>query len=200
LPPIPDGPSSQKNVDSTQVHGVLDLTRRQPRGWNPRPDTHGRDPTSGYVGETPSPTHPTKIRRRAPLTKGTRDMPLGDDPAPSQNHRGDRKRAAANAERHHRGREDYRQRARATPNTSGADAITSIAEAGTLWARSTAAPGVTSDLQPTPKWAAWMRIPVVPAAVLTAAVGCTSGNDGHEGREVRYRKSNQDHRTPMLDQ
>lgn len=105
---------SQKEVDYTLLHDVLDTARCQLRsaGVPPRLRTVVAD--SGYVSEAVfARAHTDKIRLLAPLSKDTRLMRDGGDPAAGQDL--SRRPETARGQRrlrHHRGREDYRQRGR----------------------------------------------------------------------------------------
>lgn len=104
----------QKEVDRNLLHPTLDITRRQltEAGIPPRLKTVVAD--SGYVTEDAfAQAHEQQIRLLAPLTKDTRQMRDGGDPAGGRDlsklpetARGQRRL------RHHRGRADYRQRGR----------------------------------------------------------------------------------------
>jgi transposase len=104
----------QKEVDGTLLHPTLAATRRQlaAAGITPKLATVVAD--SGYVSEAVfTQAHAEGIRLLAPVTKDTRAMRDGADPAAGRNltnvpetARGQRRL------RHPRGREDYRQRGR----------------------------------------------------------------------------------------
>lgn len=104
----------QKEVDYTLLHDVLDTARCQLRsaGLTPRLRTVVAD--SGYVSEAVfTKAHTDKIRLLAPLSKDTRLMREGGDPAAGEDLT--RRPETARGQRrlrHHRGREDYRQRGR----------------------------------------------------------------------------------------
>jgi transposase len=104
----------QKEVDYTLLHEVLDTARCQLRaaGLTPRLRTVVAD--SGYVSEAVfTKAHKDNIRLLAPLSKDTRLMRDGGDPAGGR----DLSRLPETARgqrrlRHWRGRADYRQRGR----------------------------------------------------------------------------------------
>jgi transposase len=105
---------SQQAVDYTLLHDVLDTTRDQLRsaGINPRLRTVVAD--SGYVSEAVfTKAHQDNLRLLAPLSKDTRQMRDGGDPAAGQNlHQRPETARGQRRLRHHRGRQDYRQRGR----------------------------------------------------------------------------------------
>jgi transposase len=105
---------SQKEVDRNLLHPTLDITRRQltEAGIRPRLNTVVAD--SGYVTEDAfAQAHAQQIRLLAPLTKDTRTMRDGGDPAGGRDlHRLPETARGQRRLRHHRGRADYRQRGR----------------------------------------------------------------------------------------
>jgi transposase len=104
----------QKEVDYTLLHQVLDTARDQLTAAGVRPKLRTVVADSGYVSETAfTQAHQDNIRLLAPLTKDTRLMRDGGDPAGGRDPtrlpetaRGQRRL------RHHRGRADYKQRGR----------------------------------------------------------------------------------------
>lgn len=102
----------QKEVDRNLLHPTLDVARGQLRQAKVRPKLKTVVADSGYVTEDAFRTaHEQQIRLLAPLTKNTRSMRDGGDPAGGKDlsklpetARGQRRL------RHHRGRADYRQR------------------------------------------------------------------------------------------
>jgi transposase len=104
----------QKEVDRNLLHPTLEVTRGQLRSAGVRPRLQTVVADSGYVSEDAFATaHEQKIRLLAPLTKDTRKMREGGDPAAGRDlsklpetARGQRRL------RHHRGRADYKQRGR----------------------------------------------------------------------------------------
>jgi transposase len=104
----------QKEVDYTLLHDVLDTTRcqLQAAGITARLRTVVAD--SGYVSEAVfAKAHHDKLRLLAPLSKDTRLMRDGGDPAGGQDL--SRRPETARGQRrlrHHRGRADYKQRGR----------------------------------------------------------------------------------------
>jgi transposase len=105
---------SQKEVDYTLLHDVLATTRCQLRSAGIKPRLRTVVADSGYVSEAVfAKAHTDKIRLLAPLSKDTRLMRDGGDPAAGQDL--SRRPQTARGQRrlrHHRGREDYRQRGR----------------------------------------------------------------------------------------
>jgi len=102
----------QKEVDRNLLHPTLDVARRQltEAGIRPRLATVVAD--SGYVTEDAfERAHADKIRLLAPLTKDTRAMRDGGDPAGGLDKRPETARGQRRL-RHWRGRQDYRQRGR----------------------------------------------------------------------------------------
>jgi transposase len=104
----------QKEVDYTLLHEVLDTARCQLQAAGLRPKLRTVVADSGYVSEAVfARAHQDKLRLLAPLSKDTRLMRDGGDPAGGQDlskrpetARGQRRL------RHWRGRADYRQRGR----------------------------------------------------------------------------------------
>jgi transposase len=104
----------QKEVDGTLLHPTLQACRRQLTAAGVRPKLATVVADSGYVSEAAfAQAHAEKLRLLAPVTKDTRAMRDGGDPAGGrplgnvpETARGQRRL------RHHRGRADYRQRGR----------------------------------------------------------------------------------------
>ena len=105
---------SQKEVDRNLLHDVLDTTRCQLRAAGVRPRLRTVVADSGYVSEAVfAQAHQDDIRLLAPLSKDTRLMRDGGDPAAGKDL--SRRPETARGQRrlrHHRGRADYRQRGR----------------------------------------------------------------------------------------
>jgi transposase len=104
----------QKEVDYTLLHDVLDITRCQLRAAGVQPRLRTVVADSGYVSEAIfTKAHTDKIRLLAPLSKDTRHLRDGGDPAAGQDLT--RRPETARGQRrlrHHRGRQDYKQRGR----------------------------------------------------------------------------------------
>lgn len=104
----------QKEVDYTLLHEVLDTACCQLQAAGVRPKLRTVVADSGYVSEVVFvKAHQDKLRLLAPLSKDTRLMRDGGDPAGGR----DLSRLPETARgqrrlRHHRGRADYRQRGR----------------------------------------------------------------------------------------
>jgi hypothetical protein len=100
----------QKEVDGTLLHPTLQVCRRQLSAAGIRPKLATVVADSGYVSEAAfAQAHAEKLRLLAPVTKDTRAMRDGGDPAGGrplgnvpETARGQRRL------RHHRGRADYR--------------------------------------------------------------------------------------------
>jgi len=104
----------QKEVDYTVLHDVLDVTRAQLRAAGIKPRLRTVIADSGYLSEAVfARAHTEKIRLLAPLSKDTRHLRDGGDPAAGQDLT--RRPETARGQRrlrHHRGRADYKQRGR----------------------------------------------------------------------------------------
>jgi transposase len=104
----------QKEVDYTLLHDVLDTTRTQLTAAGVAPKLRTVVADSGYVSEAVfTQAHQDNIRLLAPLSKDTRLMRDGGDPAGGQDL--SRRPETARGQRrlrHHRGRADYRHRGR----------------------------------------------------------------------------------------
>jgi len=104
----------QKEVDGTLLHPTLQAARQQLSAAGVKPKLATVVADSGYVSEAAfAQAHAEKVRLLAPVSKDTRAMRDGGDPAAGRNlanvpetARGQRRL------RHHRGRADYRQRGR----------------------------------------------------------------------------------------
>jgi transposase len=105
---------SQKEVDRNLLHPTLDIARRQLTAAGIRPQLKTVVADSGYVTEDAfARAHEQRIRLLAPLTKDTRRMRDGADPAGGRDlHRLPETARGQRRLRHHRGRADYRQRGR----------------------------------------------------------------------------------------
>lgn len=104
----------QKEVDYTLLHDVLDTARGQLQAAGVRPMLRTVVADSGYVSEAVfAKAHQDNIRLLAPLSKDTRLMREGGDPAAGQD-LSNRPETARGQRRlqHHRGRADYRHRGR----------------------------------------------------------------------------------------
>ncbi len=104
----------QDAVDRNVLHDVLDITRTQLTAAGIAPKLRTVVADSGYVTEDAfARAHTDKLRLLAPLAKDTRAMRDGGDPAAGQDlHRRPETARGQRRLRHHRGREDYRQRGR----------------------------------------------------------------------------------------
>ena len=104
----------QKEVDGTLLHPTLQACRRQLSAAGVRPKLTTVVADSGYVSEAAfAQAHAEKLRLLAPVTKDTRAMRDGGDPAAGRNLRNVPETARGQRRlRHHRGRADYRQRGR----------------------------------------------------------------------------------------
>jgi transposase len=104
----------QKEVDRNVLHDVLDTARDQLQAAGVKPKLHTVVTDSGYVTEAAfAQAHQNKIRLLAPLSKDTRLMREGGDPAGGKDLT--RRPETARGQRrlrHWRGRADYKQRGR----------------------------------------------------------------------------------------
>jgi transposase len=104
----------EKEVDYTLLHEVLDTARCQIQAAGVSPKLHTVVADSGYVSEAVfAKAHTDKLRLLAPLSKDTRLMRDGGDPAGGQDL--SRRPETARGQRrlrHWRGRADYRHRGR----------------------------------------------------------------------------------------
>lgn len=102
----------QKEVDATLLHPTLQVTRRQlaAAGIPPKLKTVLAD--SGYASEAVfAQAHTDRIRLLAPISKDTRALREGADPAAGRDLTKWPETARAQRRlRHHRGRADYRRR------------------------------------------------------------------------------------------
>jgi hypothetical protein len=104
----------QKEVDGTLLHPTLEVCRRQLHAAGVRPKLRTVVADAGYASEQVfAQAHAEGMRLLVPLSKDTRNMRDGGDPAGGRNlARAPETARAQRRLRHHRGRADYRQRGR----------------------------------------------------------------------------------------